>query len=169
LVASIERLCTHHNVKEFDCGNETYNGLLRDYYSSCDDGDRRDAIVYVAADDALRVVAYISLTDFSFRRYTDGPDAPSRLCVLIPGFAVTEGAGARHRNLAARLVTRAFDWRDENDPSGTKYFGALCLPDISPKVDELLRGLDFERCEEAPRFLIRKFNQRRRGQRRRRE
>jgi GNAT superfamily N-acetyltransferase len=77
----LERLDAHHDVSEFDSGNDELDGWLRRHALAAQQMDSARTFVLTRND---RVVGYFSLTMGSVRR----ADAPARLVRGLPAYPV---------------------------------------------------------------------------------
>jgi GNAT superfamily N-acetyltransferase len=108
----LERLDAHHNLSEFDSGNEDLDGWLRSHALPAHQMDSARTFVLTRND---RVVGYFSLTMGSVRR----ADAPARLVRGLPGYPIG-------MVLLARLAV--------DRPQQGKGLGALLLAEALRKA-----------------------------------
>lgn len=133
----IQRLCSHHVVQAFDCGDEAFNIILEEYHRHV--YDMYDQIAVLCLVNGLDVVGYVACKDM-YVRATDNEDL---LMFLIPALAVTrefQGDGVA----AGRLIDAAYRILGKRQSEGHSYKGIACIPHSGTGTLGLLRRQGFE-------------------------
>ena len=105
---TLERLCAHHLIDEFHCGDQLCDDALPVYRGTLQSGG--SPIVYVAVEPDSRVIGYIALDDINVTREDE-----SYKLLYAANIAVTERY--QHGRVAADLISQAdqvFRFRQEN-------------------------------------------------------
>jgi hypothetical protein len=132
----IERLCTHHDVSGFDCGEDYFNVILTEYHRHV--YDAYEDVTVLALVDGAKVVGFIAHKDL----YIGPTPSESLRTFFIPAFAVAK----KHRRSAVpaeRLVGAAFEALDRRVDAGHRYDAIACMPHTSPSIHRLLERLGF--------------------------
>lgn len=133
----IQRLCSHHLVDEFDCGDDAFNIILAEYQRHVDDTYRDVTVLALVRQ--LRVIGYVAFSDM----YLASSEKTEALRMfLVPALAVTleaQGRGAA----ANRLIEAAFNALERRQSAGHVYHSIVCIPHTSPGLMGLLRRMGF--------------------------
>lgn len=133
----IQRLCSHHVVDKFDCGDEAFNVILTEYHRHVDDSYHDVTVLSLVKD--VRVLGYIAYSDIYLK---SSGESEMRRMFLVPALAVTlksQGNGAA----AGRLIDAAFDALKRRQSAGHIYHGILCIPHTSEGLGKLLGRMGF--------------------------
>lgn len=146
-----ERLCMHHNVRDFLPDNESFwsreDELFWEHARRLDDGALEQSLSYVAMENG-RMAGYVVFDRVSFTGNSD-----RRACILISALSV----GPKFRNgVAARtLYARVNQWLYTNDADHTAYRYLLSYRNENPALDKYLsRHAGFEPFFVNPELFL---------------
>jgi hypothetical protein len=141
----IERLCEHHDVGAFRCGDSFLELTLQEHQRVFAQGvvrlrtpigETSPPVVFVAAQ-GHEVAAYVAVAELEFMAEGDRPQR----YLFLPALARSDAHPSR--DLISRLIVRIIsEWRDDQDPTHELYAGIVCVP-WTPRVDEMLTRLRF--------------------------
>jgi hypothetical protein len=128
-----ERLCGHHNVARFDCGDPEFNRLLVAFQERFEQGE--NILAFVVVDDANAVLGYVMLAEAVLP--IPGSDQEAR-CFTVPAMAVSKDYPARGVFEELRdHVIHVFASRQE---SARVYAGLICMPGENAVLERWLKG-----------------------------
>lgn len=140
----VERLCGHHVVEGFSCGDSTWDIELGDLVRRVNDGG--ETMTFVLVDHANTVGAYVAISEVTIRKMGD-ENGEVQHYICIPAIAVTQewqGSGAAGR-LVRKVVQVARNRQDDflKIHGERRYHGVLCIPHTNERLEEVLRKLKF--------------------------
>lgn len=147
----IERLCSHHNVRDFDAGKNAslFNLVLQAYYDEVKSGTPTSVVVYVAVVNRA-VIGYVAIADLEM-----SAGYQAKRFLSIPSTAVDrQYQGSR---IFVRLLQQVLNWRERQDPDHLKYGGVACLPHLNSAIDKILAKLGFRPDPDVALYLLGPF------------
>lgn len=136
---NIERLCRHHSIEHFNCGEPSFNLMLSQYLSAADDGAALQ--VFVAVRDN-RVLGYVAIDELLVE--LSGHRQGERVRFLFLAAIATDNS-ARRTSAAKQLVRKVAKVKQvrEEHGRGQLYYGVACAALADGKLARLLTSMGF--------------------------
>lgn len=136
---SVERLCAHHRVADFSCGDAELDKSLEIFHERFVEGN--DALAYVLLDDSADVVVgYIAISTMQYESADTGELLDY---FVIPSMAIVPAYRGRENFDRLRLeaeaaidARRAFEWQID-------YKGIIALPFTNERLPHVLEYFGF--------------------------
>lgn len=139
---SVQRLCGHHEIDDFSCGELAFDVNLRAYWDGADSGDQ--TLVFAAVE-GLSTVGYVAFQDILIHDVTRNTD--HRLIHLASLAVDEEWHGS---DVAAKLIRKVYAVKRLRSGGRRNVFrAAICASFHNPKVEEYLRTHGFEKSRNT--------------------
>lgn len=134
----IERLCGHHSIRGFDCGDDFFNECLRQYSGSVNTGRDGGTIFVLVRRSRREVCGYIATAEYELKQ----PSGRTERYFLIPALAVDVAHKSPSGSAARLLIRKAIEVGRLRQKDRPRYRGIASIP-LTESVHHMLKRRKF--------------------------